>query len=202
MDWFSFLVLSFNGFFVIELKLIQVHPFEKKVLRLAQDNLDWTFVSPFFIIGFKSPLLSFSLNLINIRTQFQSLFSVKHEFYRNPISPRGQKPKLLFQKYMWIIFSSDSRPTTCINTINKNGQLPVRRVHRCDGYWRLNMLVTCLRCWWPIYFIEKITNIMALLPKLWICHHHKTNIPLSPMLLFEVRQGHSNKLTSSLYRRK
>ena len=70
-----------------------------------------------------------------------------------------------------------------------------------DRYWRPDMLVTCLRRWWPIYYIAKISNIMTLLPTLSNCHHHKmTNIPLSPTLLSEVRLGHSNKLTCSRLR--
>ena len=28
-----------------------------------------------------------------------------------------------------------------------------------DGCWRWNLLITSLRCWWPIYLIEKITKI-------------------------------------------
>ena len=32
-----------------------------------------------------------------------------------------------------------------------------------DEYWRPNVLVASLRCWWLIKYIEKITNIMKIL---------------------------------------
>ena len=60
-----------------------------------------------------------------------------------------------------------------------------------DGCWRPKVLVTSLRCWWPTYNIEKVTNItknvaniMILPPTSQISHHHKvTNITRSPTSL-------------------
>ena len=41
-----------------------------------------------------------------------------------------------------------------------------------------------MRCWWPIYYIEKNINITILLPKSLICRNNKvTNITLSPTSL-------------------
>ena len=61
---------------------------------------------------------------------------------------------------------------------------------KCIGD-KFEMLVTDSRCWWPIYYIEKITNItekfaniMILPPTSEISHHHKvTNITVSPTSL-------------------
>ena len=60
-----------------------------------------------------------------------------------------------------------------------------------DGCWRPNVLVSSLRCWWPIQYIMKITiitkqvaNIMILPPTSENSHHHKvTNITMSPTSL-------------------
>ena len=73
-----------------------------------------------------------------------------------------------------------------------------------DGCWRPNVLVTSLRCWWPIQDVgdrfrmlvtdlmhwenhqhnEKVTNIIVLPPTSEISHHHKViKITMSPTSL-------------------
>lgn len=36
-----------------------------------------------------------------------------------------------------------------------------------DGGWRRNVVMTILRCWWPIYKIEKVTNTIILPTTSW-----------------------------------
>ena len=46
-------------------------------------------------------------------------------------------------------------PTSETNIDVKNGTILTGYIDVGDSCWRPNVLVTSLRCWWPIYYIEK-----------------------------------------------
>ena len=74
---------------------------------------------------------------------------------------------------------------------------------------KFEMLVTDSVCWWPIWYIEKITNItkkvanlMILLPTSQISHYHKvTNITMSPLDLRNPKNQNFWKSEISQYRK-
>ena len=67
-----------------------------------------------------------------------------------------------------------------------------------DGCWRRNLLMTSLRCWWPIN-IQKLTNITedhqhCLL--VWFCHRHLKLVTIKNLSTYRCHQHHCPPLAA------
>ena len=118
---------------------------------------------------------SFRVEIFDV---FSRIFKSSSFFGQKFGSPKSHDELLIFgHKYS---FRSPYRMDASYNSLTLNSSC----IDDGDGCWRPNVLVTSLRCWWPIQYIVKVTNIMILPPTSQISHRHKiTNITISPTSL-------------------
>ena len=139
------------------------------------------YVELFFSIWFS--IIIFSYRAIHLSILKQTMKRAENIKHFNP------KKKPVLSGVSALFTCSGAPPTSFFLGLKMFRANHVSYIEVGDGCWRPNVLVTSLRCWWPIWYIGKITNITTKVANIMILpptsqigrRHTVTNLTMSSL---------------------